>query len=120
MQCKLFEVRDRATFIPVCCTLMRPKMAGGLSPADSGERYLLRRAGFGYDSRFVLMTRVTGGQAHFAVNEWVGNATMGRAHQYIAENWDTLSSGQVIDVEFIRGETTEPKQSERFSDGGAF
>jgi hypothetical protein len=34
------------------------------------------------------------------------------AHDYIRNNWPTLKDGDVIDVEFILGETNERKISE--------
>jgi len=37
------------------------------------------------------------------------------AHKYIKEHWDELRSGSVVDVEFILGESKEPKASERTS-----
>lgn len=36
-------------------------------------------------------------------------------NQYIIEHFDELESGDVVDVEFIVGETTEQKKSERIS-----
>jgi hypothetical protein len=35
------------------------------------------------------------------------------AHVYIEAHWHDLKDGDVIDVEFILGETTSPKVSER-------
>ena len=39
--------------------------------------------------------------------------TKGTAHNFIAEHWHELSDGDVIDVQFILGETDKPKASER-------
>lgn len=36
------------------------------------------------------------------------------AHDFITKNYDTLQSGEVIDVEFILGETTTKKKSDRY------
>ena len=38
--------------------------------------------------------------------------TMNVAHRHIEANWDKLASGDVVDVEFILGETSAPKESE--------
>jgi hypothetical protein len=38
------------------------------------------------------------------------------AHSYIAQNWDILESGDVIDAEFIRGETDTEKIPDRLSE----
>jgi len=35
------------------------------------------------------------------------------AHQYIRVHFDELKDGDVVDVQFIMGKTTEPKISER-------
>jgi len=43
---------------------------------------------------------------------WKGR-TMPVAHNYIIENWEEIRDGDVIDVEFILGETTVKKVSER-------
>ena len=43
---------------------------------------------------------------------WDNLRTMGNAHHYIAEHWDELHDGDVIDVQFILGETTAKKLSE--------
>ena len=38
--------------------------------------------------------------------------TMKEAHLWLIENYDSVESGDVIDVEYILGETDEPKESE--------
>jgi hypothetical protein len=38
---------------------------------------------------------------------------MRNAHQYILENFDILKGGEVVDVEYILGETQILKSSER-------
>ncbi len=40
--------------------------------------------------------------------------TMQVSHDYVEKNWDTIKSGDVIDVEFILGETKEKKISEEY------
>jgi hypothetical protein len=44
--------------------------------------------------------------------DW-NDRTMQTAHNYIAKNFDDLSNGDVVDVEYILEETDEPKISER-------
>jgi len=117
MEAKLFEIRDSATFIPI--------LAVRLTPAGEEEAYLLARAGYGFDADYqgpstlgpyVILCRIVGGQleARHTPNEWgPSTRTLSEAHHYIANNWDDLASGVVIDVEFILGETSEPKVSER-------
>jgi len=96
---KLLEIRDRATFIPA------------LAIQVSGEDgYLLRRAGFG-DPLIYLIALATQ-KCQYDPWSW-GNRTMNTAHQYIEREWNTLKDGDVIDVEFILGESTTPKRSEQ-------
>lgn len=110
MQVKLFEVRDRSTFVP----------AIGVSlgdPANEQERYLLRRSGFPVDCNaadgFVLFGRLVAGLFEYAPHHWPENPrTMREAHKIVLRDWDELESGDVIDVEFELGETTAKKLTE--------
>jgi len=116
MKTLVLEVRDRATFLPVVAIDMNPD---GESWYDSfaKQRFLLRRAGYVCDGRpIILLTRLHGGPSHYDPYDW-GDRTMKVAHNYIEENWITLSDGDVIDVEFILGETAEPKRSEEVTTG---
>lgn len=106
---KLFEIRDRATFIPVFAFRTFPP---GSSEA---ERYLWRRSGYG-DSNLIMVGRLDGYGCQFDPFEWGGGArTMNTAHQYIENHFDELASGDVVDVEFILGEKPEKKLSERIT-----
>lgn len=136
METKMFEIRDRMTFIAVVAVLMRPTLPvlghkGSESIPDSvkhdierfrAESYLLRRCGYAIDDgapRLVALGRADAdghGQFCYDPYSWRGQArTIPQAHVYITEHWDELRSGDVIDVEFILGETTEPKISEYHS-----
>lgn len=101
METKLFEIRDSLTFIPILCIVV------------DGSEYLLRRAG--YMSQQIIAIRISGGNGQSTCDplDW-GNRTMVTAHEYIRSHWSALKSGDVIDVEFILGETTEKKTSEQF------
>ena len=111
METKLFEIRDSATFIPV--------LAIRLHSTTEQESYLLSRAGYGlypgYQGRYVILTRIVGDwlEAHSDPNEWPKGHTLSSAHRYITDLWEELASGDVVDVEFIKGETSAPKVSER-------
>lgn len=112
IETKAFEIRDRATLIPVIATR--------LQSADEQENWLMRRAGFsGYDAHVILCRMDCpdcNRSATYDPHGWGGGArTLPVAHQYIWSNWDDLSSGSVIDVEFILNETQEAKTSERFN-----
>lgn len=128
---KLFEVRDRATFLPVIAVrLVVPVISGYVrgivedTPRDT-ERWLLRRAGYAReqienptDTPYILLVKLDGAQAQYDPYSWHGvGRTMGAAHQYIIDYWNKLKSGDVIGVEFIAGESAAPKQSERVTHG---
>lgn len=102
---KLFEVRDRATFLPVIATDMR-------SGADEKEAFLLQRSGFSDEIPLVLISRLEGGTSRWDPEDW-GDRTMHEAHRFIERHWDHLDSGAVIDIQFILDETNAPKKSER-------
>lgn len=101
METKLFEIRDSATFIP----------AIGIR-IEGNDGYLARRAGFG--APCVYLIHLAGERCAYDPYNWDGGSrTMCVAHQYIEENWATLNSGDVVDVQFILKETAQPKQSEQ-------
>lgn len=104
MKSKIFEVRDRATFIVV--------MATQLSDYNHPERELLAAAGYGErPEEYIIVTKLNGGDVHsnYDAFKW-GGRTMPVAHKYIEENFDSLETGSVVDVEFALGEVDEPKK----------
>ncbi len=103
MQVKLIEIRDSATFIPAVAIKMFPR--------NDQEDFLLGRSGFGPSSPFVLLTRLEGGKCFYEPCDWA-DRTFQTAHKWLMDNWETFQSGDVIDVQFILGETKEPKRSE--------
>lgn len=113
MIAKAFEILDRATCIPM--------LAVKLEPSNVADRYVLARAGFGttphQQSEYIQLIEIAGGGGRTACDphEW-GDRTKHVAHKHIIENFDKLESGAVIDVEFILGESTTPKPSEREED----
>lgn len=112
MKTKLFELRDRSTFIPIIATL--------LYSFDSCDRYLLGRCGYKMHelaTRSYLVARLDGtGKAHCDQHDWT-DRTFRTAHDWIERHWERLESGDVIDVENILGETAERKRSERYTTG---
>lgn len=98
---KLLEIRDRATFIPA--------MAIRVSGEDG---WLMRRAGF--ESPMVYLVALATERACYDPYTW-GNRTMGNAHLWVEQHWYELNDGDVVDVEFILGETTTKKISERLT-----
>ena len=98
MKAKLIEVLDRMTFIPV--------LAVEVSASDG---FLARRAGYG--TRCIVFGKLSGGL--FAYDPYQhGDRTMTAAHDYVERHWDELESGAVVDVEYVLGETKQPKRSE--------
>lgn len=104
MEIKLLEIRDRATFLPMFAFSTRSD--------NPDQHYLLRRAGFASNSDLVMFGYLRGSGAEYDCFHW-NDRTKKVAHQYIEKHWDEIKDGDVIDVEFILGETTEKKISER-------
>jgi len=107
MEVKLFELRDRGTFVPA--------IAIRLHAQNEAERYLLSRAGYGQSNseqgQYVLLAGLEGGAITYDQHSW-GNRTRQVAHDHIIKYFDELINGQVIDVEYILGEKAQPKDSE--------
>ncbi len=144
LEVKLFEVRDKATFMPCIGVLLRPdvypetcscghplnhKVHTSAHPdshdpfpptaQQTQDWWLLRRAGFGLDRtdrKFVLFGKLDGGPFHYDSYDWAMNPrTMHLAHYHVEVNWDSLQSGAVICVETLLGERPEAKVSERWT-----
>lgn len=96
---KSLEIRDKATFIPALAIQV-----------SGGDGYLFRRAGF--DRPIVYLIHLISERCAFDPFTWA-DRTMTTAHQYIEKEFDSLSDGDVIDVEFILGESSVKKLSER-------
>lgn len=108
---KCFEVRDEGTFMPVIA--IKP------TPENPSQRYLLQRDGYRGDcleSCIILIAPQCRGVS-YAPFGWGGCRTMTTAHQYIEERFDSLQDGDVVDVQFLLGETPSPKPSESLSEG---
>ena len=107
MEVKLFEVRDALTYMP--------SIAIRCNPANVAEQCMLSRAGYGMLERdqrkFVLFGRESDLRLRYDIGSW-RDRTLTTAHQYIHDHWDELTTGQVIDVEFILVELISPKVSD--------
>jgi hypothetical protein len=114
MKVKVLEIRDKATFIPV--------MGINIRPENEDQKYLLGRAGYGVTADaqggYIILVKMTGDivTANHDPFSWGSPTirTMQIAHKHIIDNWDSLSDGDVIDVEYILYETKECKVSERY------
>ncbi len=110
MEIKCLEIRDDGTFIPVIC--IRPVAE------NEAQRYLLRRDGYradGTEPCIIMIDAQCRGVAYDCYDWGRDMRTKGNAHNFISENWHKLKDGDVIDVEFILGETPEKKISEAVS-----
>ena len=108
MEVKMLEVRDSGTFIPVLC--IRPV------PDNEGQRYLLRRDGYrgNSDESCIIIVKAQCRGCSYDPYNWSGDSrTMPNAHAYIEKHWHDLRDGDVIDVEYILGESDTKKRSER-------
>lgn len=107
MESKLFEVRDRSTFTEVLATKM--------GSDNAKEKFLLQRSGFIQPGYLVLLTNLSTQESSYSRYNWTVGRTMGEAHRYIAHHFDDLTTGDVIDIEYILGESEVCKESERLS-----
>lgn len=107
METKLFEVRDRGTLIAVITIR--------LGCRNEQERYLLSRCGYGKQKeeqeKYVLYAGLQEYEMQYDPFKQP-NRTRHVSHKYILEHWDKLTSGEVIDVEYILGESSYKKVSE--------
>lgn len=126
MKIKLIEVRDEGTLIPMLCIDMNPgepyPHTGSISEdefrasrdAYSSRMRLLRRSGYPCDGKpNIAITHLSADGDRFSNDPYYwGGRTRPVAHDYIIKNWATLKDGDVVDVQFILGETKAPKVSE--------
>lgn len=107
---KLLEIRDRGTCISA--------MAIQLDPTNEEDRRLLAHAGFGRlpedQRRYILFGNMDGGD--FAVKtdryDWGRGTTMEQAHVELYANWEKYRSGDLMDLEYLRGERPAPKPTD--------
>lgn len=106
VEIKLFEIRDRAT--------MMPMFAFTTSSDLTEQSWLLAGAGYSPNSDLVMFGYLaqSGMPACYDHYDW-NDRTKKVAHEYIQKHWHELKNGDVIDVEFILGESPEKKISER-------
>ena len=116
MLAKALELRDEGTFIALLAVDMQPTLERG-SASQRAQHYLLRRCGYPCDGRPNIAITHLSANGHKCSNDpyYWGGRTYPVAHNYIIEHWDELHDGDVIDVQFILGETKSPKVSERVS-----
>jgi hypothetical protein len=110
MTSKILEIRDSMTFIPALAVKM---------VADNPtQHFYLHRTGYATATEpIIVLMRLSDHKAASDPYGWptlIGSTrTMMVAHEWIQEHFDHLSDGDVVDVEFILGETAAPKTTER-------
>ena len=115
MDTKIVEIRDCATCIPA--------LAIRLSPAQEVERALLTHSGYGKDhetqANYILLIPLVGlakGTVSYNPFTWKSNRTLHEAHLYLIDHFEEVQVGDVIDVQYILGETQTRKQPDRLFD----
>jgi hypothetical protein len=105
--CKTVEIRDRGTFVPA--------LAIRLDPADERDRYLLAQSGFGTTAeemgKYVLLINLVKDAPYDAFGHGPAR-TLRIAHHVLIDSFDHIENGEVVDVEYLLGETAEKKRSE--------
>lgn len=121
MNTKLLEIRDCGTCILALAIQMMALPASTTEKQvtpDSIEYWFLHyRSGYPEDGSSIMLMCLADGRATNDPYAWgslgMGARTMPNAHNWIIEHWNELQDGDVVDVQFIRGETTVAKKSER-------
>lgn len=101
---KCLEIRDEATCIPALAIRMQ-------SANDVEDRFLWR-CGYPRDGRGVVLMRLDDQKATSDAYGWGMARTMGAAHLYIEQHFDTLDEGAVVDVRVLLGEAPVPATAE--------
>lgn len=105
MRTKFFEIRDRATCIPALVIEMISNI-----PL---EILFLKHAGYSMNRACYMLIMIETQECRYNSYEWNrGTRTMEIAHKFIEDNFKNLQDCDVIDVQFILGETKEPVKSD--------
>ena len=113
MENKLIEVRDVGTTLSI---LFIRLSAGSVS-----ESFLLSRVGYGRRPQEYIVAIDLIHPLRIWLNPFEtrmatqGARTLYSAHEEMTRNWEKYNSGDVLDVQYVLGETRHPKTSERFS-----
>lgn len=106
MEVKLFELRDHGTFIPLLC--IKPSY----DVLDSFVARMVWRYGY-KDSRAVIVLHMGSPERGCQSDPYGWNdRTFTTAHAHVEANWESLKTGDLLDVRVILGEATEPCESE--------
>lgn len=100
---KVVEIRDEGTHIGGLAI----KMASESAP----QRAHLRRHGYPANGTCIVLMKLGNQEASSDPYFW-SSRTMQVAHDWITNHYDEIHDGDVIDVQFIVGETQQPKTAE--------
>lgn len=106
---KFFEVRDKATTASVMCIQM--DLMKVLYTQGERSVRIASRAGYAFNPTCILFHPMAHDKIKYDPCEW-GDRTYQVAHDYIIKNWETLESGDIVDVEYILGERDKPKTTD--------
>lgn len=104
IETKVFEIRDKGTFIAA----MAIKNLG----VNAAQQFYFDSCGFPSDGSSITLMMLYDQKATNDPYEW-GGRTMPAAHWWVLEHFNEMKDGDVVDVQVILGETTEKKISER-------
>jgi hypothetical protein len=110
---KVFELRSPATLIVILATR--------LSAENLQSATLLFHSGYGRYPKdienYILVTPLDGGGNDVATTDpYMHKIEEIRiAHIYLREHFDELDNGSVIDIDYIQGNTNEPKETDMSS-----
>ena len=118
MKTKILEIRDEGTMIPILCIDMNPPHFDETTMTLEewiAARFLMDRCGYRCDGTpNIAITPLDASGKPFTNDYfWWKDRTMMVAHRHINNNWATLKNGDVVDVEYILGETKAPKIATR-------
>ena len=127
---KFFEVRDSMTCIPVMVTsVCADQIPTEVNPFAEEDRWFIRRSGWGQSQVGLYFTAldsdkkctalgIAGNHVIHSYHNTSPARTLREAFTFIQREWFNLDSGEVIDVEFILGETQTKKTSDRLQSWG--
>lgn len=103
---KMLAVMDRGTHIPL--------IAFKVSPNTMKECVMLERHDFGVNPHeHTFFYDISSGTCSHNPYKMEGSYTLTPACKHIRDNWGSINSGDLVDAEYIRGETSEPRIWER-------
>jgi hypothetical protein len=131
METKLIEVRDAATCIVMAAIKMEPfkdnalnkypilwrDKSGTVSTMHARETWMLSHAGYGFENPLILFFRIDQpSKWKWSSMDWDPNLdrTFAVTHRYLEDHWDEVKHGDVIDAQFILGETAVQKRTDQF------